>query len=89
MTVKQHFDQKAAVAADNIPKLLAQEQEYLLYPYLPKCLYFIPKQTLNCVKWNYQELPCHHFRTWFLLFGQQHIWFVQENKINLCSTDHS
>jgi hypothetical protein len=18
------------------------------------------------VKWNYQELPCHHFRTWFL-----------------------
>jgi hypothetical protein len=50
MTVKQHFDQKAAVAADNIPKLLAQEQEYLLYPYPPKCLYFIPKQTLNCVK---------------------------------------
>jgi hypothetical protein len=45
MTVKQDFDQKAAVAADNVPKLLAQEQEYLLYPYPSKCLYFIASKS--------------------------------------------
>jgi hypothetical protein len=66
MTIKPQFDHKAAVAADIVLKLLAQE--YLLYPYPPKCLYFIPNQILNCVKWNYEDPPTttseHDLREW-------------------------